>query len=71
MKIKRVLVMATFMIMLFGFSGSQATAEAPNISEECKAEIRAVLETCHQTCGRDLRCFIRCIVNNIPPCLQQ
>jgi len=75
MKIRKVLLIMTFFVLLLAFSGGQKAAATSStttthISEECKAEIRAVLESCHQTCGRDLRCFIRCVIANVPPCLR-
>lgn len=71
MKAKRVLLIMTFMLLAMGFSGGQPTAATPNtidLSEECKAEIKAVIIGCAQQCPRDLRCFIRCVITNYPAC---
>ena len=76
MKVKRVLLIMTFMLLLIVFSGGQPTTASPNtatpntieLTEECKAEIKAVLQGCAQQCGRNLRCFIRCVTANYPSC---
>jgi hypothetical protein len=72
MKLRRVLLIGTLMMMFVALSGSnQTTATTPtHISPECRAEIIAALETCKADCGRDLRCFIRCVITNIPACLR-
>jgi hypothetical protein len=73
MKTGRVLLIMTCFVLLLAFSGGQKATATPNtteISDECKAEITAVLRNCSQTCGRDLRCYIRCVINNYPACLQ-
>jgi hypothetical protein len=73
MKVRKALLLIGVIVLLIGFSGSQrAAAEpgVPEISEACKAEIRLVLETCKQQCGKDLRCFIRCTITNFPACLR-
>lgn len=74
MKRGKVLFLMTFMVLLLVFpSGARVNATATNtteLSEECKAEIKAVLQQCAQACPRDLRCFIRCVINNYPECLQ-
>lgn len=73
MKARKILLLITLIVLVMGFSsGRRATAEATTheISDQCKAEIRTVLENCHQACGRDIRCFIRCVVNNLPPCVR-
>lgn len=71
MKAKRVLLIMAFLLFLMGFSGGQPTTATPNtteLTEECKAEIKAVLVSCAQQCPRNLRCFIRCVVENYPTC---
>ena len=71
MKAKRVLLIMTFMLIAMGFSGGQPTAATTSnidLTDECKAEIKAVIVSCAQQCPRDLRCFIRCIINNYPTC---
>jgi hypothetical protein len=70
MKIKKVLLIGTLMLLFVGFSGSRETT-ARDISPECRAEIIAALETCKADCGRDLRCFIRCVISSIPECLRR
>jgi len=70
MSVRRVLLLSALMVCFVGFSG---TTEAParNISEQCKADLRAVIESCAQQCPRDLRCFVRCVVTNFPSsCLE-
>ncbi len=74
MKLKKALLIMIFFVFLMGFSGGQrATAETTNldISEECIAEIKAVVRSCAQACPRDLRCFVRCVVTNYPTCAFQ
>jgi hypothetical protein len=65
MRVKRVLLLSLLLLCFIGFSGSQE-APARHISEQCKADLRAVAQTCAQDCSRDLRCFIRCVVTNFP-----
>ena len=70
MSVKKVLLLSVLMICFVGFSGSRETP-ATDISEQCKADLRALYVTCATQCGRDLRCFIRCAVNNFPAsCLE-
>jgi hypothetical protein len=69
MKIRKIMLLGALMTMFVAFSGSNETT-ARHISPECRAEIREALETCKEECGRDLRCFIRCVVTNIPACLR-
>ncbi len=74
MKMRRILLLVTFMLFLIGsLGGTQVSAKpTPNtdLSEECKAEIKAVLQNCSTACGKDFRCFLRCIINSYPACLQ-
>lgn len=69
MRIKKVLLLGALMVLFVGFSGSNETT-ARDISPECRAEIIEAFETCRTECGRDLRCFIRCVITNIPSCLR-
>lgn len=64
MKIRRVLLLVTLTLFIGFSSGSNATAR--NISEQCKADLRAVAASCAQECPRDLRCFVRCVITNFP-----
>ena len=71
MKGKRVLLIMAFMLLLMGFSGGQPTAATTNnldLTEECQAEIKAVIVNCANQCPHNLRCFIRCVINNYPAC---
>lgn len=65
MKIRRVLLVGALTMFIVGFSGG-GNATARNVSEQCKADLRAVVASCAQECPRDLRCFIRCVVANFP-----
>lgn len=65
MSVRKVLLLSALMVCFVGFSGSRETP-ARNISEQCKADLRAVIASCGQECARDLRCFIRCLVTNFP-----
>lgn len=65
MKVRRVLLLSIAMMFLIGLAGSKETT-AGNISAQCRADIAAVVQRCGQECARDLRCFIRCVVNNFP-----
>jgi len=65
MSFRRVLLLSALMVCFVGFSGGNG-ATARDISEQCRADIRAVLESCGSQCGRNLRCFIRCVVTNFP-----
>ena len=65
MKIRRVLLLGTLTMFIVAFSGG-SSATARNISEQCKADLRALAASCAQECDRDLRCFIRCVVANFP-----
>jgi len=64
MKMRRVLLLGALTMFIVGFSGSDVTAR--NVSEQCKADLRAVAASCAQECPRDLRCFVRCVVTNFP-----
>jgi hypothetical protein len=71
MRIKKALLIMIFFVFLMGFSGGQratAVTANPHISEECIAEIKAVLRSCAEQCPRNLRCFIRCVITNYPTC---
>lgn len=65
MKIRRVLLLVTLMVLFVGFSGSNEAA-ATNVSAQCVADLKAVVASCAQECPRNLRCFIRCVVTNFP-----
>lgn len=65
MKIRRALLLGTIAMFMIGFSGGNDVT-ARNISEQCKADLRAVVASCAQECPRDLRCFVRCVVVNFP-----
>jgi len=65
MKPRKVLMLGTLFLFVVGFLGADS-ATARNISDQCKADIRAVLESCASQCGRDFRCFVRCVVTNFP-----
>lgn len=71
MRIKKALMIMVFFVLLMGFSpGQRATAETTNldISEECIAEIKAVIRSCAAQCPNNLRCFLRCVITNYPTC---
>jgi len=70
MNARRFLLLGTLLLFAVGLSGgSRATAR--DISDQCRADIRAVYENCRLTCPGNLRCFIRCVVNNFPAsCLE-
>lgn len=65
MKVRKVLLLSALMVCFVAFSGSKQTT-AGHISEQCKADIKAVLESCKQECPASLRCFLRCVVTNFP-----
>lgn len=65
MSVKKVFLLSVLMICFVGFSGSRETP-ATNISDECRADLRALYVRCASDCGRDLRCFLRCAVTNFP-----
>jgi len=65
MSVRKVFLSSALMVCFVGFSGAGG-ATARNISDQCKADLRAVLESCGSQCGRDLRCFVRCVVTNFP-----
>jgi len=70
MKPRRVLLLGMLLLFAAGLSSS-SSATARDISEQCRADIRAVYENCRLTCPGNLRCFIRCVVNNFPAsCLE-
>jgi hypothetical protein len=58
-------MLGTLFLFLAGFAGTE-NATARDISDECKADIRALFERCASECGRDFRCFLRCVVTNFP-----
>jgi len=70
MKIRKVLLLGTLFMFLAGFSGNYEVT-ARNVSEQCKADLRALVESCAQECPRDLRCFLRCLVTNFPDSCRQ
>ena len=65
MRPRKVLLLGTLFLFIAGFSGAER-ATATDISDQCKADLRALVESCGSQCGRDLRCFIRCVVTNFP-----
>lgn len=65
MKTRRVLLLCTLAMLIVGFSGGNDVT-ARNVSEQCRADFRAVVASCAQECPRDLRCFIRCVATNFP-----
>lgn len=74
MRIKKALLIMIFFVFLLGFSpGQRATAETTNldISEECIAEIKAVIRSCAEQCPNSFRCFLRCVIVNYPTCALQ
>ena len=65
MRAKKVLLLSVLMICFVAFSGIKE-APAGDISDQCRADLRALYESCVSQCGRDLRCFVRCAVTNFP-----
>jgi hypothetical protein len=70
MKPRKVLLMGTLLLFLVGFSGANQVS-AGDISDQCKADLRALVERCANECPGNFRCFLRCVVNNFPgSCLE-
>jgi hypothetical protein len=65
MSFRKVLLLSVLMMCFVGFAGSRE-APARDVSDQCKADIRALFERCATECGRDFRCFLRCVVTNFP-----
>lgn len=65
MRVRKVLLLSALMVSFVAFSGSQQTS-AGHISEQCKADLIALYESCKLQCPGNLRCFLRCAVTNFP-----
>jgi hypothetical protein len=65
MNVRKVLLLSALMVCFIGFSGTKQTS-AGNISEQCKADLRAAYESCKLECPGNLRCFVRCLITNFP-----
>jgi len=65
MRTGRVLLLSVLMVIFVAFSGGKETT-ARNVSEQCKADLKAVVGSCKLECAGNLRCFLRCAINNFP-----
>ena len=65
MKPRKVLILGTLFLFAAGFAGTER-ATARDISEQCKTDLQALYQRCVSECGRDFRCFLRCVVTNFP-----